>query len=189
VLTSDGSFLEQWRAGFFGPRGIAVAADGRVLVSDTGGSRIVVLDPEGKELAAWGEPGSGPQALDGPVGLAVDAEGRVFVADNGNGRMQVFDRGGTLVASFPVEGWRNEPYSEPGLALDGSGSVWASVPLAGEVRLYSADGKVLRRFRTGTPPGLSLGRPTGLAFRARDRHLLVADLDRGLVTIPVGAGP
>ncbi len=189
VLAVDGRFLAQWQAGFFGPRGIAVAADGRVLVSDTGGSRIVVLDPEGKQLATWGEPGSGPRALDGPVGLAVDAEGRAFVADNGNGRIQVFERDGTLVSSFPVEGWRNAPFSEPGLALDGSGSVWASVPLAGEVRLYSADGEVRRRLRTGSPPGLSLGRPTGLAFRARDRHLLVSDLDEGLLSIPVGAAP
>jgi uncharacterized protein (TIGR03663 family) len=112
----------EWRAqtGFWGPRGIAVAPDGKtVYVTDTGNKRVVSFDSTGKELASWGHDGSKPGEFIEPVGITVDSTGQVLVADTGNHRMQIFDSQGKFVREFQMFGW-DEFYSEPYLAMLGT---------------------------------------------------------------------
>jgi DNA-binding beta-propeller fold protein YncE len=119
---SNGKFLAEWRPepGFWGPRGIAINADGSMLyVTDTGNKRVVAFDAKGKQLAAWGRDGSKPGDFIEPVGVAVDQDGHVLVADTGNRRIQVFDAQGKFLKEYPVFGWE-EFYTEPYLAPSGS---------------------------------------------------------------------
>ncbi len=128
----DGNFLAQWTAAgtgetepkldnptFWGPRGIAVAADGTVYVTDTGNKRILAYGPDGKRKAVWGKDGSKPGQFIEPVGIAVDAAGKVYVADTGNHRIQVFDAGGKFLEDWQVFGWE-EFYTEPYIAVHGN---------------------------------------------------------------------
>jgi len=73
------------------PRGLATADDGRVFVSDAGAHRILVLDPDGELIAAWGERGRSPGRFETPLGLAISPDGRLVVADHGNQRVQWLD--------------------------------------------------------------------------------------------------
>jgi DNA-binding beta-propeller fold protein YncE len=120
-FTATGQFVSEMRpqAGFWGPRGIAIAPDNSaVYVTDTGNKRVVSFDPNGKELVTWGHDGSKPGEFIEPVGIAVDENGQVAVADTGNHRIQYFDRQGKFVKEHFVSGWE-EFYSEPYVAILG----------------------------------------------------------------------
>ena len=86
VFRVDGSFVEHW-PDISGISGVAIAPDGRVLVSDAGLDRVRVFQPDGLETGGWGGTGEGPQELDRPGGLDITADGRIWVIDRGNERL------------------------------------------------------------------------------------------------------
>jgi YYY domain-containing protein len=182
VFDEKGVWQREWGGGFFGPRGIAVDSGGSVFVADTGNGRIVRYDAFGHQEAAWGtEAGAGKLA--DPQGLVAAKDGKVYVADNGNGRVVVFDRNGGFVRAFDVAGWRRATFSEPYLALDPSGLLWASVPLEGEVRGYTPEGRLVTTLRgKDLPEGQRFEKPSGLALLPKGR-LFVADLEGRFVAI------
>jgi DNA-binding beta-propeller fold protein YncE len=187
VLSPSGRPLAQWGADFFGPRGLAADGSGGVYVADTGNGRVVHLSSTGAVAAAWGKKGSGPGEFFEPVGIAVDRKGHLYVCDNGNARLQILDAKGTFQRQVPVEGWRREVFSEPQAAADPSGGVWVTVPLAGEIRRFSPEGKLLQTVRgSGATPAL-FTRPMGIAVLASG-DLLVSDLSGHVarVTSPKG---
>ncbi len=176
VLSPEGEWLAEMTGGLFGPRGVAVDARGRVYVSDTGNGRVVRFSPDGKVETEWGRSGPDRGRLRNPMGIAVDSGGMVWVADNGNSRLCRFDPDGRFVSALPVPGWRLEACSEPQLVDDGSGNIWISVPLEGEVWMVNRLGvrglKVLVSGDSGEP-----AKVTGLALEPQSRRILAAALD------------
>lgn len=89
-LDADGRLLGQWPdTGARRLSGVAVDAQGRALVTDPDGHRVVVLSSTGSPLGAFGV-----GELSAPRGIAVDSQGRVFVDDPGAGRVDVFTQAG-----------------------------------------------------------------------------------------------
>lgn len=112
VVTIAGDGTAGWALGagaatrLTSPQGVAVAADGTVLVADTGNHRIVRLRPAGgawtAELVAGADGWSG--LVDGkgtaarftsPAGLAF-AGGALYVADRGNNAVRRIDAAGEV---------------------------------------------------------------------------------------------
>lgn len=184
VFDAEGKFLQEWRDDFFGPRGIAAGPMGHVFVADTGNHRIVRFSVEGAKELEWGGRGAEPGKFFEPVGVTVDGQGRVFVCDNGNGRMQVFESDGRLVRTFEVTGWRREVFSEPHVVLDTRGSPWVTVPLEGEVRHYSIDGKLLKTVKGNSLGKGKLDRPMGIAASPSRKQVAVSDLSGQLWYLP-----
>lgn len=193
-FTKDGAFVAQWggfsnlvtgapggsRAGFYGPRGIAISAAGEVFVTDTGNARVVVFDGAGKFLREFGSKGAGPNQLNEPVGVAVTPDGqRVYVADSSNARIAVFDGQGQPVAQWPVEAWRGRAYFEPYLALAPDGTLYATSSVTRQVLKFGPDGRLIVA-SSGTTPGQTLSAPVGIALAA-DGSLYVSDLTRNTV--------
>jgi len=184
VFDEKGVWQREWGGGFFGPRGIAVDSGGSVFVADTGNGRIVRFDAFGHQEAEWGKE-AGAGKLADPQGLVADKDGKVYVADNGNGRVAVFDRNGGFVRAFDVPGWRRATFSEPYLALDASGLLWASVPLEGEVRGYTPEGRLVTTLRgKELAEGQRFEKPSGLALLPK-RRLFVADLEGRFAVVPL----
>ena len=175
VFDKAGSYEREFSSDFFGPRGVVVDEKGIVFVADTGNSRVVRFDAEGRKEAAWGRtPGDGKLAE--PQGVALGKDGHLYVADNGNARVAVFMKDDCRAFPCPAGS-----ASGRRTTVDPKGTVGLAV--AGEVRGYAPDGRLLATARGADQPG---GRrfvhPSGVALLPGAR-LAVADLEGRVVVI------
>ncbi|MDW7990827.1 MAG: TIGR03663 family protein [Anaerolineae bacterium] len=185
-FSSEGEFIAQWgfssnygtdlRPGaFYGPRGIVVAPDGTVYVTDTGNKRVQVFTGDGAYLRMWGSAGTSPGQLNEPVGIALGPDGNLYIADTWNYRVQVLDPLGKPIRQWPISGWNNPMAEEkPYLAVDREGRVYVTDPGHYRVLVFSAEGEYLYSFgQFGfDPSGFVL--PMGIAV-GPDGALYVAD--------------
>jgi DNA-binding beta-propeller fold protein YncE len=183
---SDLRFLNQWGEGlsdnrgraegnegrFYGPRSVAIDADGNLLVSDTGNKRIQKFDPEGRFLASYGGAGNSPGRFQEPVGLAIDAQGNVYVADTWNRRVQKLDRTLQFLQEVSVPGWQSQSVlNKPYLATSPTGEVWVTDPETHRVLAFDPFGQLTKVVGGGIP---ALNLPVGIAFDA-DGNLLISE--------------
>jgi YYY domain-containing protein len=173
----------------YGPRGIAVAPNGRVWVTDTGNHRVVSYGPLLDDVRIHGRKGSGPGEFSSPIGIAASPSGEIYVADTVNRRIQVLGPDGSVLRAFAFPGWGEN--QEPGLAVDADGTIWAADPGAGSVVALYPEGRLKARLATDET-GKRLANPTGLAIDAKDRILYVVNSATSTVSrirLPAGAAP
>ncbi len=152
---------------FWGPRGIAVDANGNVLVADTGNKRIVVFDKDGNYLTEFGSPGLAPGQFDEPVGIAIAPNGTVYVTDTWNQRVQAFTPSEDGKFYFPtlqwdINGWFGQSLdNKPFIAVSPDGHVFVTDPEGYRVIEFTAEGQFVRTWGDfGTGPdeiGLAAG--------------------------------
>jgi DNA-binding beta-propeller fold protein YncE len=179
-FTADGQPIRMWgqygqplpevpesKSSFWGPRGIAVDANGHVYVADTGNKRIVVFDSDGNYLTEFGSAGFEPGQFDEPVGVAVGKDGVVYVTDTWNQRVQSFipSQDGLVympLAQWDVNGWFGQSLeNKPFIAVDANNHVFVTDPEGYRVIEFTSDGQFVRTwgdFGTGdTEIGLAAG--------------------------------
>jgi uncharacterized protein (TIGR03663 family) len=186
-FSADGTFLNAFGqfgdtggaldngGAFWGPREVAVDADGNIYVADTGNKRVQKFDATGGFMLAFGGNGSGSGQLAEPVGVAVGADGTVYVADTWNRRIQLFNsEGAPLEQLIPVEVWAGQGVlNKPYLAVT-EDSVWATDPEGNHILQFGLTGEIQRVWGAG-----ELNSPFGIA--ASDDTLFVTDSGTGRV--------
>jgi len=179
----------EWKAtaaGFFGPRGVAAAPDGRVWITDTGNHKVVVFNRSLGEPRAIGKFGPGPGEFSSPVGIAVGPAGQIYVADIGNRRIEVLDKEGRFQKSLPVAAW--EGAAEPFLEVGGTGEIYVTNPNRNTVLELSSAGTV-RNTWSSDDSGKPFARPTGLALDGKQGILYVINsASNGVSKIPLPGG-
>ncbi|MBM3987392.1 MAG: hypothetical protein FJ294_05490 [Planctomycetes bacterium] len=90
------------------PSGVAVVADGTLLVVDEALHRVSRFDPSGTWIGSFGSRGAGSHELHKPRGIDVDEQGRAWVVDWGNHRVQVVSLEGEFLASFGARAFVRE---------------------------------------------------------------------------------
>ena len=163
-FTEDGTPITMWgqfgqpvlgdtqsASSFWGPRGIAVADNGYVLVTDTGNKRIVVFDENGNYITEFGTAGFDPGQFDEPVGLAIAPNsGTVYVVDTWNQRVQGFtpSEDGTFYTpsiQWDVNGWFGQSLdNKPFIAVGPDQHVFVTDPEGYRVIEFTADGQFVR---------------------------------------------
>lgn len=152
---------------FYRPRGFAVDVLGNVLVADTGGGRVVVMDPEGRVLAEYGGQGS-----DIARGQPVDVMGglrNVWLLTAEDGRLwnlRSFELdNGSLTVTKPTSTLRGPHFAE----LPNGGFLLTD-PERRLLLLHSASGKPVRQFGLGNflrkPVGIDMTVVNGQPFMA-----------------------
>ena len=164
------------------PRGIALAPDGRVVVSDVGNHRIQVFSSEGQALKFFGSKGFedgqllGCRCLD--VGVAHEGkEGSfIFAADHSNHRIQVFDFEGNPLWKFGSVGIESGELSYPySVAVSKRGErIYVAEQGNQRVQVFNSEGSFLRRWpiKDGVQLTLTLMAPEG---GGDDEKVIVAD--------------
>jgi DNA-binding beta-propeller fold protein YncE len=172
--TTNGPF------GIWGPRGIAVDAQGRVFVADTGNKRILVYDADGNFILQIGSQGLSFGQFEEPVGLAFDPRGYLYVADTWNQRVQVFapsEDGLTYSPSlqWDIAGWYGESLdNKPYLAVDNQGHIFVTDPEAFRVLEFTANGSFIRTWGEYGIGAENFGLATAIAVDA-EGHVWLSD--------------
>src|SRR5574344_326910 len=86
--------------GFDRPMDVIRLQNGNLLVSESAGDRLALLDKNGHFIKNIGEKGRGEGQLVGPQYLAEDSFGNIYVTDFGNDRVVVFDGDGNGLLHF-----------------------------------------------------------------------------------------
>lgn len=188
VFDAQGRFVAQWgvfgdsgglASGFpgvfFGPRDIAIDAQGNLYVADTGNKRIQKFDSRGLFLGQWGGEGSSPGQFREPVGLAIDPRGRIYVADTWNRRIQVFDANFNFLTQWPIQGWNSESVvNKPYLDVDEQGRIYLSDPEGYRILVFDESGNIIASFGRYGNERSSFDLPTGVAVDGQG-YLYVSD--------------
>lgn len=86
--------------GFDRPMDLIRLKDGTMLVTESAGNRLCVLDKKGKFIKYIGKKGRAVGNLVGPQYAAQDSRQNIYVSDYGNRRIAVFDRDGKGLFCF-----------------------------------------------------------------------------------------
>ena len=88
VFDQDGRFIRQF--GGFAPYGLFITPEDVIFVADGRASKVLKMTLDGKILAEWGTPGSGPGDFIIPHGITAGADGAVYVGEVGGKRVRKF---------------------------------------------------------------------------------------------------
>jgi DNA-binding beta-propeller fold protein YncE len=148
------------------PSGVAVGPNGRIYVADTGKKRVVVFEPDGTFVTAYGEIGQEPLKLWEPLGVAVAPDGRSYVLDKSQKKIVFYDSTYTPVKEVVL----NE---EAPLSVTVANDLLFVTTESGIV-ISDLDGNLQTGYvKRGKKPG-EFDRPGGVAV-APDGTLYVAD--------------
>lgn len=86
--------------GFDRPMDLIRLEDGTMLVTESAGNRLCILDKKGKFIKYIGKKGRAVGNLVGPQYAAQDSRQNIYVSDYGNRRIAVFDRDGKGLFCF-----------------------------------------------------------------------------------------
>ncbi|MXW24715.1 MAG: hypothetical protein F4Z77_00195 [Dehalococcoidia bacterium] len=159
---------------FYRPWGLALEADGSVVVADSSNHAIRRISPDGTVTTVAGRNEAGMQdgacseaLFYGPKAVAVDRHGLIYVADTGNHRIRTISQacvvatvaGGTTGEGERERGgYRDGPAAEArfrnpsALAFDREGNLLISDHINNLIRRLSPDGRVST---IAGPPGLA----------------------------------
>jgi len=128
------------------PIGVAVTADGGLVVSDADNHQVIRFDADGK-IAWTAGTGTRDGDVDGfnvPGALAVDNDGNVYVVDTLNARVVKLSPSGAYLRQFGQRGDTVGRLSRPkGVAVDRQGRVFVSDGLLAVVEVFAPDGSYL----------------------------------------------
>ena len=158
---------------FDSPTGIAVDANGNVLVADTNNGRIEKFSPTGAFLSSIGNKGTAQGQLGAPNGIVLDRAGNIYVADASNHRVQKLAADGTFIAEWkgPDTGF----YGPRRIAVGPDDSIYVVDQGRARIVKFSPDGQVLATWGgAGTGDG-QFDDPTSVAVDPATNKVYVAD--------------
>jgi len=126
------------------PIGIAVAADGQIVLSDPDNHRVLRLSSTGKLIASLGsgKRDSGDYGFNTPGAVALDGEGNLYVLDMLNSSVKKYSPDGQFLLSIGGAGDTEGSFSRPkGLAVDRVGNVFVSDALMVAVQVFLPTGE------------------------------------------------
>lgn len=103
LMNQNGEIIQRVKGpinGFDHPSDIISLRDGNILVCETAGDRLAVLDKYGIFKKYIGEKGRKLGQMVGPVYAVQDSLERIYVSDYGNRRVDVFDKDGNGLFFF-----------------------------------------------------------------------------------------
>ncbi|GAB4522163.1 MAG: hypothetical protein Fur0018_03550 [Anaerolineales bacterium] len=168
---------------FVSPRGIALAPDGTLYVTDTETQQVIHLTADGEILDRWGAfgdilNGAAPAGtFNQPWGVAVGPDGSVYVADTWNHRIQKFTASGQFITMWGVFGQAETSdafWGPRDVVVDANGRVFVSDTGNKRIAVFDADGNFITQFGAYGVDAGQFDEPVGLALDSVG-HVYVTD--------------
>ncbi len=165
------------------PRGVAIAPDGSLYVSDTANHRIKHLSTTGEILHVWGSFAdisvgeAPPGTFYEPWGLAVGTDGSVYVADTWNHRIQKFSPDGRFITQwgFFGQGESGAAFWGPrDIVIDSNNNLLITDTGNKRIAIFDQDGNFLSQFGSAGMLEAQFDEPVGMAI-GTDGKLFIAD--------------
>jgi YVTN family beta-propeller protein len=136
VTGPQGHKVAVWGGEQASPEGVAVAADGRVYVTNAAAHTVLVLR-QGRIVRRLGQHGDAPDRFVRPHDIHVDSRDRVLIVDPGNNRIQVRDLELRLLRTLKGPGYDfNEPKY---VTVDAAGWLYVADEYNNQVKVFDAD--------------------------------------------------
>lgn len=187
----NGSFV--WSVGGAGSdpgqfqfvRGVTVAADGTVVVTDSENSRLQLLSPTDGHVLRVVTPTN--TKLLRPHYAVMMPDGTFWVTDTYNNRVVHLDSSGNLTSSFTAGGHLSLPQ---GLAVDSSGNLYVANSGKDTVEEYSPAGSLLKTLATPGRGATQVMSPNGLDLITENgaAHLYIADTGNDRIVVLTSSG-
>ena len=142
--------------GFSFPHGVAIQADGKIVVADYNNNAIKRMDADGSNIITLSS------AFNGPIGVAVH-DGKIVVADYNNNAIKRMDADGSNIITL------GNGFNRPsGVAIQANGKIVVADSNNNAIKRMDADGSNIELLGSG------ISVPTGVAIQA-DGKIVVAD--------------
>jgi sugar lactone lactonase YvrE len=158
---------------FDGPTGIAVDANGKILVADTNNGRIQKFSPTGVFLSTMGIKGIGYAQLGAPNGIAVNRAGDIFVADASKHVVEKLTSDGTF-----LDEWKGPPpgfYGPRRIAIGSDNSIYVVDQGRTRIVKFTPDGRVVAVWGIKGNGDGQFDDPTSVAVDPKTNEVYVAD--------------
>jgi DNA-binding beta-propeller fold protein YncE len=158
---------------FDGPTGIAVDANGNILVADTNNSRIQKFSPTGTFVSGMGIKGTEYGQLGAPNGIAIDRVGNIYVADASRHVVEKLTSDDSVIAE-----WKGPPpgfYGPRRIAIGRDESVYVVDQGRTRIVKFSSDGQVLTSWGSKGNGDGQFDDPTSVAVDTTNNKVYVAD--------------
>jgi DNA-binding beta-propeller fold protein YncE len=161
---------------FDGPTGIAVDANGNVLVADTNNGRIEKFSPTGSFLSSMGIRGIGYGQLGAPNGIAIDRVGNIYVADASKHVVEKLASDGSVITEWkgPAPGF----YGPRRIAIGPDESVYVLDQGRTRIVKFSSDGQVLSTWGTKGKADGQFDDPTSVTIDAANKVYVADPINR-----------
>lgn len=167
--------------GFDRPMDLIRLEDGTMLVTESAGNRLCVLDKKGKFIKYIGKKGRAVGNLVGPQYAAQDSRQNIYVSDYGNRRIAVFDRDGKGLFCFGAARDDFAGLKGPtGIAVAGE-NVYVADNIFGGIYEFDLAGN----FQRVLVPEKTFQHPESI--RVWNDYLVVCDSNRGF-SVDSGSG-
>jgi fibronectin type 3 domain-containing protein len=171
VFTADGKFVRRIRVETgegmekFKAAGMHVLDDGRIVCTDTGNHRFLIIDNDGNILLSKGERGDEPGQFNFPDELVVTADNTVCIVDIINCRVQEFDLEGNFVRQFGEVGQTAGTFARPkAISIDENGRLWVADAMSNMIQSFTVEGAVKSALGT-SEDGHQFITPRGMYFK------------------------
>ena len=177
VFDDKAGKLEVWDRASLGARfetpiGIALAAEGGILVADAELHSVFRLNSKGDPAGEFGN-----DVLKRPTGLARDAKrGLVYVADTHGHDIKVFNDDGKLLKIIGQRGEGDGEFNFPTHLTFAADKLYVTDTLNSRVQVFDTDGKMIQKFgKLGLYVG-NMVRPKGVAVDSDNNVYVIESL-------------
>ena len=164
------------RGQFDGPSGIAVDANGNILVADTNNGRIEKFSPTGEFLSSMGIKGIGYGQLGAPNSIVIDRVGNIYVADASKHVVEKLAADGSVIAEWkgPAPGF----YGPRRIAIGPDDSVYVVDQGRTRIVKFSSDGQVLTTWGSKGNRDGQFDDPTSVAVDTTNKVYVADPINR-----------
>lgn len=170
IFSSDGKFIKRITVDCgegkqkLRANGFHVFDDGRIILTDAGNHRFMMIDKDGKILFEKGGRGDGDGEFNFPDELVVTKENNLFIVDGINCRVQKFDLEGNHKLTFGTVGQSAGTFARPkGISFDENGRIYVSDAMSGLIQGFNQDGEV--KVALGVGDDVKFITPRGMFFK------------------------